>query len=233
MTDKSFDFIIERLTSYSQDAIVKELQRVWNILGKRPFTYSEFKKAGGRVSDVTVGKYFGSWNEGLAAANIPIFRKMYVKDEDLMGEFHRVVLIYQRKPTYIEFKQVSKYSITTYVKRYGSYLRACHRYLDWLSPDVDSKSTYVSECLKKKPRHSAKKTTLTKSLRFDVFLRDNFTCKYCGKHPPNVKLEVDHRIPRAEGGTDEIENLITSCYDCNRGKQTKVLPNLRLKKDAQ
>lgn len=33
------------------------------------------------------------------------------------------------------------------------------------------------------------------SLRFEVFKRDNFTCRYCGQAPPTAILEVDHIIP--------------------------------------
>lgn len=55
-------------------------------------------------------------------------------------------------------------------------------------------------------------------LRYQVLERDNFTCQYCGQYAPNVCLEVDHRIPRSEGGADEESNLVTSCWACNRGK---------------
>lgn len=64
---------------------------------------------------------------------------------------------------------------------------------------------------------------MQKKLRFTVFQKDNFTCQYCGRKPPKVVLEVDHILPRAEHGTDEIENLITSCEDCNRGKGKMLL----------
>lgn len=59
--------------------------------------------------------------------------------------------------------------------------------------------------------------------RFEVFKRDRFTCSYCGRTPPDVLLEVDHVTPRAAGGSDEIENLTTSCQDCNRGKSSGLL----------
>jgi len=55
-------------------------------------------------------------------------------------------------------------------------------------------------------------------LRFEVFKRDSFTCAYCGSEPPAVVLEIDHIDPVASGGSDDIDNLITSCFDCNRGK---------------
>ncbi|MCK9628489.1 MAG: HNH endonuclease [Bacteroidales bacterium] len=59
--------------------------------------------------------------------------------------------------------------------------------------------------------------------RFEVFKRDGFTCAYCGHHPPDVTLEVDHIIPVKEGGSDDQENLVTACWDCNRGKGAKPL----------
>lgn len=59
---------------------------------------------------------------------------------------------------------------------------------------------------------------LTKRKRFEIFKRDSFTCQYCGAHPPAVILEVDHIEPVALGGTNDDDNLITSCFDCNRGK---------------
>jgi len=59
--------------------------------------------------------------------------------------------------------------------------------------------------------------------RFEVFKRDRFTCSYCGRTPPAVLLEVDHVLPRAAGGTDDVENLTTSCQDCNRGKSANLL----------
>ena len=64
----------------------------------------------------------------------------------------------------------------------------------------------------------AKRKLLSKKTRFEVFKRDKFTCQYCGSSAPDVVLEVDHIVPVAEGGTDDIMNLVTSCFDCNRGK---------------
>ena len=65
--------------------------------------------------------------------------------------------------------------------------------------------------------------SLSKSKRFEVFKRDNFTCRYCGKKPPAVVLEVDHVLPKCEGGEDDEFNLVTACFDCNRGKGKRQL----------
>jgi hypothetical protein len=64
---------------------------------------------------------------------------------------------------------------------------------------------------------------IPKSIRFEVFKRDSFTCQYCGRSAPDVILEVDHINPVANGGTNDIVNLVTACFDCNRGKSKKLL----------
>ena len=69
----------------------------------------------------------------------------------------------------------------------------------------------------------ADRKPLSKKTRFEVFKRDKFTCQYCGKSAPDVVLEVDHIKPVAEGGTNDMVNLVTSCFDCNRGKGKTLL----------
>lgn len=64
---------------------------------------------------------------------------------------------------------------------------------------------------------------ISKKERFNLFKRDSFTCQYCGCKSPEVVLEVDHIIPIAENGSNELINLITSCFDCNRGKGKSML----------
>ena len=65
--------------------------------------------------------------------------------------------------------------------------------------------------------------TLSKKLRFDVFKRDGFKCQYCGITPEKEILQVDHIIPVAEGGENDMDNLITSCQPCNLGKGARSL----------
>jgi len=64
---------------------------------------------------------------------------------------------------------------------------------------------------------------LSDATRFDVLERDGFTCQYCGKSAPEVVLEVDHITPVARGGTNEIDNLIAACEQCNGGKSARQL----------
>lgn len=88
-----------------------------------------------------------------------------------------------------------------------------------------------SDCLptasqfKPKPRKRKKSVRkgLSKSLRFSVFSRDGFTCRYCGRQSDEVKLVVDHLKPVCQGGTNDEANLITSCEECNQGKGGKTI----------
>lgn len=65
--------------------------------------------------------------------------------------------------------------------------------------------------------------TISARARFRVLKRDGFTCQYCGRRPPEVVLHVDHIEPRSKGGSDDPENLITSCGHCNLGKSDHQL----------
>jgi len=69
----------------------------------------------------------------------------------------------------------------------------------------------------------AERKALTKKIRFEVFKRDSFKCQYCGRKAPDVLLHIDHIVPIAKGGTNDLLNLITSCADCNSGKSDRQL----------
>lgn len=62
-------------------------------------------------------------------------------------------------------------------------------------------------------------------IRNRIFERDGFTCAYCGS--TGGRLECDHIIPVAKGGTHEDSNLITACFACNRSKHAKTLAEWR------
>lgn len=69
----------------------------------------------------------------------------------------------------------------------------------------------------------SKRKPIPKSVRFEVFKRDRFTCQYCGDKAPEVILHVDHIHPVSDGGENEIMNLVTACAACNQGKSNKKL----------
>lgn len=70
-------------------------------------------------------------------------------------------------------------------------------------PSVVSLKTYV---------RPARQPAFT---RFNVFLRDRFTCQYCGARED---LTFDHVVPRSKGGHTTWENVVAACSPCNLRK---------------
>lgn len=62
----------------------------------------------------------------------------------------------------------------------------------------------------------------------NVFLRDNFTCQYCGKKLPSYDLTIDHVIPRKHGGKSNWENVVACCVDCNAKKSEFLLQHTKM-----
>ena len=58
--------------------------------------------------------------------------------------------------------------------------------------------------------------------RFNVFLRDRFTCQYCGVALAASALTFEHVIPRSRGGQTTWANIVTACMPCNTGKADRL-----------
>ncbi|MEM9430358.1 MAG: HNH endonuclease [Pseudomonadota bacterium] len=56
--------------------------------------------------------------------------------------------------------------------------------------------------------------------RFNLFLRDEFTCQYCGARGD---MTFDHVLPRAKGGRTSWSNVVAACGPCNLRKGSKTL----------
>ena len=58
--------------------------------------------------------------------------------------------------------------------------------------------------------------------RFNVFLRDKFSCQYCGS---KNELTFDHLLPRSKGGKTNWDNVVTACSSCNVKKGGRLIKN--------
>ena len=86
----------------------------------------------------------------------------------------------------------------TIVSNYDRVIRSPS--LNMILPSVIALKSYVS-------RNSNPNFT-----RFNVFLRDKFSCQYCGS---NHELTFDHLLPRSRGGKTDWNNVVTACSTCN------------------
>lgn len=63
-------------------------------------------------------------------------------------------------------------------------------------------------------------------VRWYIFKRDGFRCRYCGAMGGDDVLVVDHVNPVARGGRNNLDNLITACERCNQGKGDSPYTNI-------
>ncbi len=69
--------------------------------------------------------------------------------------------------------------------------------------------------------------------RFNVFLRDRFSCQYCGVRSPAEGLTFDHVIPKSLGGRTSWSNVVAACEPCNLHKgglmpaEAQMFPRVR------
>lgn len=61
-----------------------------------------------------------------------------------------------------------------------------------------------------------------KALKELVLSRDGYACVYCGREA----TEADHVIARANGGKDELTNLVAACRTCNASKGARTTVRL-------
>ena len=68
--------------------------------------------------------------------------------------------------------------------------------------------------------------------RHNIYMRDGNTCQYCGLELPRTDLNLDHVVPRAQGGRTTWENVVCCCIDCNlsKGARTPEQAGLKLLK---
>ncbi len=80
------------------------------------------------------------------------------------------------------------------------------------------------ECTIREYHSKNQRKLMTKSLRKEIMIRDNYTCQICEKYMPDeVGLHVDHIIPVSKGGKTIPSNLQVLCSKCNGKKSNKSL----------
>ncbi len=66
--------------------------------------------------------------------------------------------------------------------------------------------------------------------RENVYLRDNYTCQYCGTQFAPKDLTLDHVVPASKNGRKDWTNVVAACRDCNhrKGNRTPIGANMPL-----
>jgi len=61
--------------------------------------------------------------------------------------------------------------------------------------------------------------------RIQIYERDDYKCRYCGKQLTRWTVTLDHVVPVCEGGDNSFVNLIAACLDCNSRKHRRAVGN--------
>ena len=221
----------------------EDMQLVANKLNKEYITARDYKQFGKFDLSATFRKY-GSWNimlqkAGLKPTPYRLGKGKEITDEELFQDIERVWIKLGRQPTINDVKNGEfNFAQNTFTRRFGGWRGALEAFVKYInSEDVsedlnedvpDSTSNEIitpeSNGQSAKSQHSTTHKTrrdINLRLRFKVMARDNFKCCKCGRSPatdPTVVLHVDHKYPWVKGGETTMENLETTCKECNLGK---------------
>jgi 5-methylcytosine-specific restriction endonuclease McrA len=58
--------------------------------------------------------------------------------------------------------------------------------------------------------------------RENVYIRDNYTCQYCGERFSAKALTLDHVVPASQNGLKNWTNVVSACRDCNQRKANRT-----------
>lgn len=79
------------------------------------------------------------------------------------------------------------------------------------------------ECTLREYHSKNQRKLMTKELRREIMIRDNYTCRHCGKYMPDeVGLHIDHIVPVSRGGKTVLSNLQVLCSKCNGNKSNRM-----------
>ena len=198
---------------------------------------SEYKKLG-KYSSGRLSTRFGSWDSALKAASLETtgyHRK--VTDSDLFQDIENTWARLGRQPKTSDIKSgISKYSMTTYIRHFGSWRAALEMFVKYVNAEDDivnctsnsntEEAVYENTGTNNSSVAHKTKRDINLRMRFVVLQRDDFKCCACGASPakdPSVTLHVDHIVPWSKGGETIIDNLQTLCSKCNLGKSNMMM----------
>lgn len=103
-------------------------------------------------------------------------------------------------------------------------------YSDWVVNSPSVKIQVPSVIMMKKYYNPSRGVEFN---RYNVYLRDNFKCQYCGIELYNdiSSLTYDHVLPKSHGGKTTWTNIVSCCFHCNgeKGNNYKIQPKIKPK----
>ncbi len=217
----------------TNEELLEEIRQIAVKLNKEFITHRDFNNNSIFHSSTVVSR-FSSWDKALRSAGLKSHIRPKLTKMDLFENILTVWLNYGRQPKCSEMNvKPSTISSTTYLTKFGSWMKALHEFEIFVNSDnevQEKRETDILETQDISTKELEKKETEIKpefkrniplGLRYQILKRDRFRCVKCGKSPAtelNCKLHIDHILPFSKGGKTVINNLQTTCQECNLGK---------------
>jgi hypothetical protein len=226
----------EDMKRITDKMMLDDLKRVSELLGNEVVTSMDYYDHGS-YANPTITERFGNWSNFITCAGLT--QTAYIakiSDQELFDEIERLWISLGKQPTTTEMKKgISKYSLDTFMRRFGGWRNALSAFLEYVNssgdelPKAESMDNLPLQAVEEKDlADSSSKVFLKRTsrninlkMRFTVLQRDNFSCRACGASPAKnseVELHIDHILPWSKGGETELKNLQTLCSKCNLGK---------------
>ncbi len=216
----NFELSIRRQSIPDQE-LIADVRRIASELNLLTLTIDLYNERG-KYSSTTLTRRFGNWPKVLTLAELsPSRSPLNISHLELMKNLEKVWRILGKQPRYQDMNSpISDYSSGTYENRYGSWNQALEVFVDEVTKaDFESRSKVILPRIKGGGHQTSR--SINYRLRYLVLRRDDFKCQYCGRSPsttPGLELELDHVVPWSAGGETTLENLRSSCSECNIGK---------------
>lgn len=107
-----------------------------------------------------------------------------------------IILWFQNKVEVIEYHSIFAHSVRS----------------SFQLPSVLKLKTYVRQ----------KNAGLIRFSRENVYIRDNYTCQYCGTRLSGRHLTLDHVVPASHNGKKNWTNVVSACRSCNQKKANRT-----------
>ena len=171
----------------------------------------------------SISKAFGGWSKAMKAAGLKSFVNRKRDLKEMLDIYKRAWIQLGSNPTAkqldLYLKQNSEqYTSRVYSHVFGKFSNVSGRIVAFENGKI-SEGEYLAE---HKPKIVRK--AISKRLSYEVFVKFGSKCVLCGRGAVDgVKLHIDHIIPLAKNGSNDISNLQLLCEEHNLGKSDRIL----------
>ena len=214
-----FDLSAKR-TRLSDGDLLAALQSAVEASGDSYFSTTKYDLIpGDRPHSATIIDRFGSWKKALALIGVTGISERRCSPEALVANLEKIWRELGHPPGKRQISDFGeKYSESPYRRHWGSVRAACEAIAAFHAKRISREQLLAGSV------GASTRTTIPLKDRWAVLKRDNYRCAKCGASPSNdhnVELEIDHVVPVARGGGNELGNLQTLCRCCNQGKKDR------------